>query len=117
MSQILFSSEYQGLSVHRDSIKAALYKRLSVHPSISFSDFYDELRAISLMILKNPEDPNDLHLAKNQQQDIDTSMILNESMMDEEKQQVEVGLITSIDQAKEVAGAWLAKNPGYEWRG
>jgi hypothetical protein len=56
-----------------------------VHPSISFSDFYDELRAISLMILKNPEDPNDLHLAKKQQQDIDSSMILNESMMDEEK--------------------------------
>ena len=37
--------------------------------------------------------------------------------MDEEKQLVEVGLITSVDQAKELAGAWLAKNPGYEWRG
>ena len=69
------------------------------------------------MILKNPDDPNDLHLAKKQQQDIDSSMILNESIMDEEKQQVEVGLISSVDQAKELAGAWLAKNPGYEWRG
>jgi len=69
------------------------------------------------MILKNPDDPNDLHLAKKQQQDIDSSMLLNESIMDEEKQQVEVGLISSVDQAKELAGAWLAKNPGYEWRG
>jgi hypothetical protein len=67
----LFSSEYQGLSINRDSIKAALQKRLSSNPSISFSEFYDEVRAISLMILKNPDDPNDLHLAKKQQQDID----------------------------------------------
>ena len=44
-------------------------------------------------------------------------MLLNESIIDEEKQLVEVGLITSVDQAKELAGAWLAKNPGYEWRG
>lgn len=70
------------------------------------------------MILKNPDNPSDLYLAnKKQEQDIDASMILNESIMDEEKQLVEVGLISSIDQAKELAGAWLAKNPGYEWRG
>jgi hypothetical protein len=69
------------------------------------------------MILKNPDDPNDLNLAKKQQQDIDSSILLNESIMDEEKQLVEVGLITSVDQAKELASAWLAKNPGYEWRG
>jgi hypothetical protein len=68
------------------------------------------------MVLKNPDDQNDLYLGK-KQQDVDSSMILNESMIDEEKQQVEVGLISSIDQAKELAGAWLAKNPGYEWRG
>ena len=117
MSQVLFSSEYQSLSINRDSIKAALQKRLSMNQSISFSDFYDELRAISLMILKNPDDPNDLNLAKKQQQDIDSSILLNESIMDEEKQLVEVGLITSVDQAKELASAWLAKNPGYEWRG
>lgn len=117
MSQVLFSSEYQSLSINRDSIKGALQKRLSTNQSISFSDFYDELRAISLMILKNPDDPNDLNLAKKQQQDIDSSILLNESIMDEEKQLVEVGLITSVDQAKELASAWLAKNPGYEWRG
>jgi len=117
VSQVLFSSEYQSLSINRDSIKGALQKRLSTNQSISFSDFYDELRAISLMILKNPDDPNDLNLAKKQQQDIDSSILLNESIMDEEKQLVEVGLITSVDQAKELASAWLAKNPGYEWRG
>ena len=69
------------------------------------------------MILKNPDESNDLHHLGKKQRDVDSSMILNESMIDEEKQQVEVGLISSLDQAKELAGAWLAKNPGYEWRG
>jgi hypothetical protein len=48
---------------------------------------------------------------------MDSSMLLNESMIEEEKQVVEVGLINSPEHAKELVKAWLAKNPGFEWRG
>ena len=44
-------------------------------------------------------------------------MILNDSLLEEEKQTIEVGPINSPDQAKDLAKAWLAKNPGFEWRG
>ena len=43
--------------------------------------------------------------------------MLNDSIIEEEKQQIEVGLISTPDQAKEYARAWLQKNPGFEWRG
>lgn len=59
---------------------------------------------------------NDISFTK-KQNDADQSMMLNDSIIEEEKQIVEVEYISSIEQAKESAKAWLHKNPGYEWRG
>jgi hypothetical protein len=46
-----------------------------------------------------------------------TNSALTDSILEEEKQLIEVGLINSPDHAKELAKAWLAKNHGFEWRG
>jgi hypothetical protein len=45
--------------------------------------------------LKNPNDPNDISFSK--KQDFDSSMILNDSLLEEEKQTIEVGPINSPD--------------------
>jgi hypothetical protein len=47
------------------------------------------------MILKNPDDPNDISFTR--KQDPDSSILLNDSIIEEERLQIEVSLISTPD--------------------
>lgn len=67
IAQVLSQAEYKGLQENREAIRYAIEKRLNQvdDPNgFRFHEFYDEIRAIALLVIKNPNDPDAINIIK-----------------------------------------------------